>query len=233
MKKHIIWISLVLLLSSCTSTSTEGVPTSDQTIISSDPSVVTSDQTVVSTEPYSFSEVNPLFGPGPFSVNELVEIFGEPTLLSGHYNGENNFFVVSAVFEDVMFDLAANNGENLNFMKNDTSPSTSNRYEVTDSDREVRMKPQIISVSGGNWELPRKIKLGDSRETLYEAYDGNKGKEQTAQGQFLVSYDYGESGRIIYHFYTDAIDKLVQVTIEWYDSHDREDVSGPLGVPSA
>ncbi len=123
-------------------------------------------------------------------------------------------------------------GQKLSFI-NDTSPSASNRYEVTDSDRDVRMNPQIVSVSGGIWELPRKIKLGDSKETLYEAYDGNKGKERTTQGQFLISYDYGESGRIIYHFYTDAMDELVQVTIEWYDSCDREDVSAPSGVPSA
>jgi len=43
-----------------------------------------------------------------------------------------------------MVNLAANNGEELNFIIKDSAFSTSNynECEVTDSDKEVRMKPR-------------------------------------------------------------------------------------------
>jgi hypothetical protein len=234
MKKIIVMLLALLLLSSCVSQPNGSTPTGSD--------ISASEQTVVSTEPYSFSEVNTLFGPGPFSVNELAEVFGEPTFIGGYYSekdGENGFFVLNALFKDVIIDLAANNGEKLNFIVKDDSksPISYDKYQVTNSDREVRMKPQTISIFGGNWELPRKMNFGDSINELYNAYNGNKGKESITQGQFMVFYNYGESGRITYEFGTDAIDdtiyKLEQVTIEWYDAHNWEDVSAPSGVPPA
>ena len=214
MKKVFLLFFIFLLLSSCA-----GTLNGDDF---SQSSGSTSEQPVISTEPYSFSEVNTLFGPGPFSVNELVEIFGDPTFLDGYYGGyyndKNDFFVISIVFTDVMFDLAANNGEKLNLIKDDSRlPYDNNYYKLTDSDREVRLKPQSMGVSGGDWILPRKMKFGDSIDVLYNVYDGNKGKEKYVEGRFMVSYDYGESGRITYEFH-DTTYKLEQVTIEWYDA---------------
>lgn len=186
----------------------------------------TSEQNIISIEPYSFSDVNTPFGPGPFSVNELTEIFGEPTFVGGYYSeedGENGFFVLCVLYKDVKVDLAANNGEKLNFIVKDDSksPISYDRYQVTNSDKEVRMKPQIISIFGGDWVLPRKMNFGDSIELLYNAYNGNKGKERIAQGQLLISYKYGDSGTITYVFGIDEVEdtfyKLEQVTIEWYN----------------
>jgi hypothetical protein len=124
-----------------------------------------------------------------------------------------------------MFDLVANNGEELNFVIKDDSksPTDFNKYEVTNSDREIRLKPHIVSIFGGNFTLPREIKLGDIISALYGAYSGNKGKDRIAQGRFMVSYDYGTSGRITYIFCSDEIDNtntLEQVSIEWYDAFD-------------
>ena len=230
MKRILMQILLFLLLPSCMfQPNVSG---------SNESSASNSNQPVISTEPYSFSEVNTLFGPGPFSANELVEIFGEPTFVGGYYYGEragkSGFFVLSTQFENIMFDLAANNGEKLNFITKDSSFFTSgyDKYEVTDSDKDVRMKTQIVSVFGGDWALPRKMKFGDSIDILYEAYNGNRGKEREAQGLFLVSYDYGESGRITYGFH-DTTYNLERFTIEWYDAHNWEDVSAPSGVPAA
>ena len=215
----------LLLLSACApplnvSTSTQpSISTSSQTAVSTEPSLT--DNVYLENEPYSFSEVNPLFGPGPFSVNELAKIFGVPDFIGGYFSeegGENGFFVLNARFENIMFDLAANNGEELNFIiKNDSVIGGYDKYEVTDSDKEVRMKPQVIGVWGGNWALPRKMNFGDSIEALYNAYNGNKGKEKVVEGRFMVSYDYGESGRITYEF-DENIYTLEQVTIEWYNA---------------
>ena len=232
-----------LLLSSCASQPNSftltgsAVSTLEQTAVSTEPPFM-------DNEPYSFSEVNTLFGPGPFSVNELAKIFGEPNFISGYYSeedGENGFFVLNATFENIMFDLEANNGEKLNFIIKDDSesPISYGRYEVTDSDKEVQMKPRSTSVLGGNWALPRKINFGDSIEAIYKAYNGNKGKERDdGQGQFTVSYDYGESGRITYEFdfnseYTDVIDELKGVSIEWYDAYNYwKDSPAPSVSPS-
>jgi hypothetical protein len=233
MKVIIVLLLALLLLSSCVSQPNGSTPTKSD--------ISASEQTIVTTEPYSFSEVNTLFGPGPFSVNELAKVFGEPTFIDGYYSekdGKNGFFILSALYKDIYIVLAANNGEKLNFIVKDDSksPTSYDKYQITNSDREVRMKPQAISIFGGNWDLPRKMKFGDSINVLYDAYNGNKGKERIAQGQFMVSYNYGESGRITYEFGTDAIDssnKLEGVSIEWYDAHNWEDVSAPSDVPPA
>jgi hypothetical protein len=221
MKVIIVLLLALLLLSSCVSQNNSSTPTE------SDISV--SEQIIVSKEPYSFSEVNTLFGPGPFSVNELAKVFGEPYSIGGYYS-EKGYFVLSVGYNDMCIELAANNGEKLNFIvkDNSASPISTDKYQVSNSDRDVRMKPRFIYISGGNFELPRKIKFGNSINDLYNAYNGNKGKQCIDEGSFLVSYNYGESGSITYAFETEEIDssnKLKEVMIEWYDAINCEDVS--------
>lgn len=229
MKKTILLFLalLLLLLPSCVATRPNDVVSSEST----------SDQSIVCDEPYSFSEVNPVFGPGPFSVNELADIFGEPTFVGGYYNEKKGCFGLNVLFNDVMYDFEANNGEELNFIVNDNpNPSISyDKYKVTSSDLDVQMKPRIVGVFGGNWELPRGIHFGCSREELYNAYNGNKGKERTAQGQFEVSYNYGETGRITYSFYDEEgkIDELADFAIEWYDAFNWDDLTSYLDRPPA
>ena len=226
MKLVILLLSIFgVLLSSC------GVPYNDSEFIETNNPI--HDQAVVSIEPYSFSEINTIFGPAAFSANELATIFGNPNFISGYYsekNGEDGFFVLSVKFEDIIFDLAANNGEELNFIYKVDSIFDSVEYEVADSDKDVKMKPRSTGIFCEDWELPRSIKLGDSVNAIYNAYDGNKGKGRFAQGQFMVSYDYGESGRVTYMFSSDHIEdincKLSQVFIEWYDANNYPDYSG-------
>ena len=171
-------------------------------------------------EPYSFSEVNPLFGPDFVSVNELSELFGTPSFIMGYFydrNVENPYYVISVMFEDVKFDLAANHGEDI-----DLSPTDNERFEVPESSLSISLQPQNVSIWSENLELPRGIQIGNSIETLYDAYKGNRGKERQAQGVFLVSYDYGESGSITYHFNDTSEDGIIgaleQVSIEWYNT---------------
>lgn len=173
----------------------------------------------IMNEPYPFSEVNELLGPEAFSVNELSEIFGEPSCIYGYYynsNSENGYYLISTIFKDVMFDLVVNNSDELNLIS-----TGGNIYKVSDSAMDIKMKPKYVSVSNGDWTLPRGIKLGDSIDSLYNAYNGNKGTERFAQGELLISYDYGESGSIIYHFADTSMDGVIsglrQVTIEWYN----------------
>lgn len=181
-----------------------------------------SDTVFVMDEPYSFSEVDPSLGPGPFSVNELSEIFGEPSWINGYYDDKNNgigYYVISVMFKDVMFDLVANNGEELNLIS-----AGDGIYTVPDSAMDIPMKTKYTSVSNGDLALPRRIKLGDSIDALYLAYNGNRGDERSAQGELLISYAYGESDSIIYHFNgasTDGvIGELEQVTVEWYNDNE-------------
>lgn len=231
MKIVIVLLLTLLLLSSCVSQPNISTPTVSE--------IPTSEESIVPTEPYSFSEVNSLFGPGPFSVNELVKVFGKPTSLYGYYSeadSKNGYFGLFVTYKDIYIDLAANNGEKLNFIiKDDSKPLYSyERYQVTDSDRDVRMKLRSISICVENFELPRNIKLGCSINELYDAYNGNQGKKSFCEHLSLISYKYGESGCITYCFDTESIystNELVEVLIEWYDTHNYEDVSTPSGLP--
>lgn len=193
-----------------------------------------SDNVFLTNEPYSFSEVDPLLGPGPFSVNELSEIFGEPSWIEGYYNDRNvksEYYVISVMFKDTKFDLVANSSEELNLIS-----IGDGKYKVSDSAMDVKMKPKYMSVISGDWILPRGIKLGDSIDSLYNAYNGNRGEERFAQGEFLISYDYGESGSIIYHFNgtnTDStIGELEQITIEWYNDSEPNNSTQSEKSPS-
>ena len=206
------------------------------------------DPVFLKNEPYSFSEVDPLFGPGPFSVNDLAETFGEPEFIGAYYVGEDDYYVEGededgyfemwVQFKDITVSFRDKSRDQFHFiLQDDPNPDVAyGVYEATDADREVRLKPQSITVFGKNWPLPRNLKIGDSINTLYEAYDGNKGRERTAQGQFMISYDYEEDGRITYLFNTDVIDENLYITafsIEWYDVWRWEEMSFPEGLPPA
>ena len=194
--------------------------------------ISTADYDFLMNEPYSFSEVDSVLGPGPFSVNKLSEIFGEPTSVYGYYSNDG-FGVISVMFEDVMFDLTANHGEKLNL-----EPTENSRYyKVPDSAMDIQMEVHYSGIFNGNWRLPRGIKLGDSIESLYNVYNGNRGQERSAQGEFLVSYKYGESGSIIYHFDDTNADGVIsgikQVTIEWYSTNNPNESIQSKNAPPA
>lgn len=235
MKKIIVLLFALLLLSSCVSQS--NVSISGESIssesVSFESSISVSEQSSISAKSYSFSEVNPMFGPGPFSVNELAQVFGEPTFLDGYYSERNKCFVLYAAFsENIYVELAANNGEKLSYTESTSSYKT---YQVSDSDRYVRMKLLSIDIVGGNWELPRNIKFGDSINALFAAYNGDEGEQSFSEGSFMVSYNYGESGCITYAFETEEIDssnRLMAVVIEWYNAFKLNDVSSTIsGLP--
>jgi len=202
MKKIIIMLLTLILLCSCATQP-------------DDSSVV---DTPMANKGYSFSEIDILYGPGPFSVNELAEIFGEPTFLTG-YHSRDGVSALCVSFKDIQFDLIANNGEELSYaLTNDPPPvsDSSGFCSVEESDKSVRMKPICSWVSGEKWPLPRNMKIGDSREQLTHAYNGDMGQENTAEGQLAVAYGYGQSGYIAYIFYDD---KLNSVSITWYDGN--------------
>ena len=91
------------------------------------------------------------------------------------------------------------------------------------------MKPKCMSIISGDWTLSYGIKLGDSKEKVYNAYNGNKGIERQAQGMLLISYNYGEYGSITYHFNdtceNSIISKLYQITIEWHNTYTLNNIS--------
>ncbi len=166
----------------------------------------------------SFFEDNLLLEDNLFSVNELSEMFGEVSFVDGYYNEKYEYYVISVMFKDVKFDLAANSGEELNF----TPIKDSIYYEVPDSALDIKLKLQYVSIFSGDWSLPKGVKLGDSVEMLYNAYNGDSGEERFAQGEFLVSYSYGESGNIEYHFDENKINGIKQATISLYHNDNKD-----------
>ena len=208
MKKIVIILLALTLLSSCTSSKTS----------SSNISAIIENSS--SKKTYSFSEVDVLFGLGSFSVNDLVKVFGEPSFIDG-YRWDGGAFAVNVQFNDIVFDLVANKGEELNFIvKDDLATSGSyGRYTVTESDKSVRMKPLNSCIIGKNWPLPRNIKIGDSRNKLTNAYNGDKGKKEILGGELTIFYDYGQSGNIAYVFSISKPTVLDRVEIMWYDSN--------------
>jgi len=213
----VIVVSLaLLLLSACVtepnnSNSNESLSESSAVLAS----IISSEDVSSSTsKKYSFSEIDTLYGPDAFSVNDLAKIFGEPEFIGGYRWGDGAY-AINVRFEDIQFDLVANNGEKLNFIvKDDNASYDFRKYTVTESDKSVRMKPLISWISSNKWSLPRGMKIGDSRSKLTVAYNGDTGQENAAEGQLSVSYNYGESGHIAYIFYDDKLDS---VSIMWYD----------------
>lgn len=232
MKKIIVLLLIITLLSACETQPNGSAPTE-----SSNPAVEAScvpqtpnpsptelnDLAVESPSPnkrYSFSEVDPLYGPDSFSVDELTKIFGEPTFLIG-YCFQNYAFALNVRFEGVMFDFVANNGEVLSYaLAHDpqTLPYGSDMYVVSESDKAVCMNPLCTRIRSEIWPLPRNMKIGDSLDKLYDAYDGDKGRKEIAEGSLMVFYDYGETGHIVYIFSDEGEDStLAEVSITWYD----------------
>jgi hypothetical protein len=177
---------------------------------------------------YSFSEIDLLSNNVQFSVNELSRIFGEPLYIYGYYNDKNadyEYCIISVMFEDAMFDLTCDNDEELNLIP----ISESEYYKLPNSSKDIQMKPKCMSIISGDWTLSYGIKLGDSKEKVYNAYNGNKGIERQAQGMLLISYNYGEYGSITYHFNdtceNSIISKLYQITIEWHNTYTLNNIS--------
>ncbi len=162
----------------------------------------------------SFFEDNSLLEDNLFSVNELSEIFGEPSFIDGYYNEKSEYYVISVMFKDVKFDLVANNDEELNFIP----IKDSIYYEVPDSALDIKLKLQYASIFSGDWSLPKGLKIGDSIEMLYNAYNEKSNNERFVQGEFLVSYNYGEFGNIVYHFDENKINGIKQATISFYQN---------------
>ncbi|MBQ8961386.1 MAG: hypothetical protein IJ071_09305 [Ruminococcus sp.] len=150
--------------------------------------------------------VDPIFGPGEISVNELAQTFGEPELVYGYFD-ESGAQIVSVTFQEAMFDLACYDG------RLQLEESSDQIQDVPESVLDLELVPETVSITGGDWQLPRNIRLGDSLDTVYSAY-GSHGTERTAQGERLISYDL-EDGAVTYHF--DQEGSLFQFTISWND----------------
>ena len=180
--------------------------------------------------PYPFSEVDPLLGPGPFSVNELITRFGKPDILYGYHSERLGCDLISVVFDAVMFDLAAEPGVSLR-LTTTVGPS-----DVPEEVLDMPLQTWTASVFSGDLPLPRNLHFGDSIESVYAAYGNDTGTQQTldgelygsahreAQGELLISFRYGESGSITYHFADDGqggYSGLSQVTITWYQQEEN------------
>ena len=186
--------------------------------------------TYAAEPPYPFSEVDPLLGPGPFSVNELIARFGKPDILYGYHSERLGCDLISAVFDEVMFDLAAEPGVSLR-LTTTVGPS-----DVPEEVLDMPLQTWTASVFSGDLPLPRNLHFGDSIENVYAAYGNDTGTQQTldgelygsarreAQGELLISFRYGESGSITYHFADDGqggYSGLSQVTITWYQQEEN------------
>lgn len=199
----------------------------------------TEEQIILPSEPYSFTEVNSRFHYDLISVKELGKIYGEPVSVGASHieakKGKPDYFILTVEFEGITFELEPTSEDELQLKlkaKDERtyyqSPET---YEITEADMNIRLKPQMLFIDGEKWELPRKIKMGCSEDSLFEAYNGNKGRERFAQGLTMYSYDYGETGRITYGFeYFSG--ELSYFLIEWYDAIHWEDIPD-RGLPPA
>lgn len=186
--------------------------------------------TYAAEPPYPFSEVDPLLGPGPFSVNELIARFAKPDILYGYHSERLGCDLISVVFDAVMFDLAAEPGVSLR-LTTTVGPSG-----VPEEVLDMPLQTWTVSVFSGDLPLPRNLHFGDPIENVYAAYGNDTGTQQTldgelygsarreAQGELLISFRYGESGSITYHFADDGqggYSGLSQVTITWYQQEEN------------
>ena len=186
--------------------------------------------TYAAEPPYPFSEVDPLLGPGPFSVNELITRFGKPDILYGYHSERLGCDLISVVFDAVMFDLAAEPGVSLR-LTTTVGPS-----DVPEEVLDMPLQTWTASVFSGDLPLPRNLHFGDPIENVYAAYGNDTGTQQTldgelygsarreAQGELLISFRYGKSGSITYHFADDGqggYSGLSQVTITWYQQEEN------------
>lgn len=200
--------------------SPDTVPPSSEAVWASD-----IEPTFAQEPPYPFSEVDSLLGPGPFSVNELITRFGKPDILYGYHNERLGCDLISVVFDAVMFDLAAEPDVSLR-LTTTVGPS-----DVPEEVLDMPLQTWTVSVFSGDLPLPRNLHFGDPIENVYAAYGNDTGTQQTldgelygsarreAQGELLISFRYGESGSITYHFADDGqggYSGLSQVTITWY-----------------
>ena len=191
----------------------------------------TEEQIILASEPYSFTEVSSQFHYDLVSVNELAKIYGEPVSVGASHveakNGKPDYFILTVEFEGITFELKPTSEDELKLKLKEKDEKTyyqpPETYEITEADMNIRLKPQMLFIDGEKWELPRKIKIGCSEEMLFEAYNGNKGRERFAQGLTMYSYDYGETGRITYGFEYFS-EELSYFLIEWYDAIHWEDM---------
>ena len=129
-----------------------------------------------------------------------------------------------------MFDLAAEPGVSLR-LTTTVGPS-----DVPEEVLDMPLQTWTVSVFSGDLPLPRNLHFGDSIENVYAAYGNDTGTQQTldgelygsarreAQGELLISFRYGESGSITYHFADDGqggYSGLSQVTITWYQQEEN------------
>ncbi|MCL1796028.1 MAG: hypothetical protein FWG37_03955 [Clostridia bacterium] len=178
---------------------------------------------------YSFAEINQDFGPGPFSVASLAGIYGTPRNAYGTIiSAASGTVGIVVIFDGISFVLAANHGEVLSFGFEDSFEGWTHgvtEFRLEDSDEQVMLWPSRTIVTGDGWRLPREIAIGDGRQRVIGAYAGDQGEAWNVDGSPAVSYAYApgnaigddsKTGAVSYGFVSD---RLVQVTISWYNLH--------------
>ena len=156
------------------------------------------------------SEIDPIFGPGPFSLNELAERFGEPVELTVN-TATDRIATLTGCYQNAT--------DNIWFELILDTDQPWHEVDPEKVDRTLSMAVYQTHVHGGDFPLPRGIRLRDSYQRVRKAYpetpySGGHGYDDTAE----LFYRYegatpGEYG-IWYYF---GNDRLGYVTIKWMD----------------
>jgi|GEM_PF-5494404 len=205
---------------------------------SSDSSAISSSQ---QNEPsaakiYSFSEIDASFGPSAASVDDLSQLFGTPNNVYGYLLSASSLsYAIVAEFDGITFEFVANNGEKLSFASGDETDA-GEKFNVTENDKKVKMKPCSTSVNSAKLSLTRGIKTGCVRADVTAAYGGDTGKELYLDGDGIlwINYTYrpdkiieytsdyefnvdSQTGGVYYCF--DDNDVLVSTAVAWYNGY--------------
>ena len=203
MKKFCLFALAILLLGLCGC----GESTPEHF---SPPGTTPDGETVPWPDTAPISEINPILGPGPFSLDELAQRFGEPVELSA--NPATGWIVtLTACYQsdtdNIWFELIL---------------GTDQPWYDVDPEQVDRALPTEVyqtHVHGGDFPLPRGIRLGDSIAEVRAAYPGAPyWGSISGDGSAELFYRYegaapGEYG-IWYYF---GNNRLNYVTVKWSD----------------
>jgi hypothetical protein len=172
----------------------------------SPPGTTPEGETVPWPDAIPLSELDPILGPGPFSLDELAQRFGEPAGLSAS-PAAGWIVTLNVSYEGFWFDLILDTDQPF--------------YDIDlkQVDRALPMEVYQTTVMGGEFPMPRGIRLGDSYEAVRAAYPETPHRGHGLDdGAAELFYRYegaapGEYG-IWYYFEND---RLNYATIKWLD----------------